>query len=114
MVWAIRFSQPLMALAAPHRRSSWNCIICIMKPMPSWPIRLRRGTRTSSKNTWAVSELRMPSLLSGLSTVMPPASLGTTIRDLLTWGLSSEVLASRQKKSALGELVIHILVPLIT
>ena len=101
-------------LAAPNSRSSWNCSICIMKPAPSAPMRLRCGTRTLSKNTWAVSELRMPSLSRCGLRVMPGVFIGTTINDLLTCGLSSEVLASRHMKSADGELVIHILLPLIT
>ena len=46
--------------------------------------------------------------------LMPLDFIGTMISDLLTWGLSSEVLASRQMKSADGELVIHILLPLMT
>ena len=46
--------------------------------------------------------------------VMPGVSIGTTISDLLTWGLSSLVLASRQMKSACGLLVIHIFAPLMT
>ncbi|MNV76497.1 hypothetical protein D3C71_1698530 [compost metagenome] len=77
-------------------------------------MRLRCGTRTLSKNTWAVSELRMPSLSRCELKLMPGVFIGTMISDLLMCGLSSEVLASRQMKSALGELVIHILLPLIT
>jgi hypothetical protein len=46
------FIQP----AAAHSRSSWNCIIWYVKPMPSSPMRLRWGTRTSSKWIWAVSD----------------------------------------------------------
>jgi hypothetical protein len=45
---------------------------------------------------------------------MPLAVLGTTMSDLFMCGLPSDVLASRQNQSALGALVIHILVPLMT
>ena len=45
---------------------------------------------------------------------MPGVFIGTMISDLFTCGLSSLGLASRQMKSADGELVIHILLPLIT
>lgn len=47
-------------------------------------------------------------------TLMPGCSSAPRSVDLLTCGLSSLVLASRHMKSALGELVIHILLPLIT
>ncbi|MCY1447323.1 hypothetical protein D9M71_639370 [compost metagenome] len=57
---------------------------------------------------------RIPNLLSGSEKLMPLVFAGTIIIDLLTCGLSSEVLAKRQKKSACNELVIHILLPLIT
>ncbi|MDT4854428.1 hypothetical protein FQZ97_887300 [compost metagenome] len=56
----------------------------------------------------------MPSLSRWALKVMPGVFIGTMISDLLTWGLSSEVLARRHMKSAEGELVIHILLPLIT
>ena len=56
----------------------------------------------------------MPSFSNGGLTLMPGLFIGTMISDLLICGLSSDVLASRQMKSALGELVIHILLPLIT
>ncbi len=54
----------------------------------------------------------MPNLLSGSEKLIPAVFAGTIIIDLLTCGLSSEVLASKQKKSACSELVIHILLPL--
>ena len=46
--------------------------------------------------------------------VMPGASMGTTIRDLLAWGFPWLVLARRQAQSACSPLVIHILVPEMT
>ena len=61
-----------------------------------------------------VGEERMPSLSRCELRLIPGVFIGTMISDLLMCGLSSEVLASRQMKSALGELVIHILLPLIT
>ena len=113
MVWSISRSSVMCALAAAHSRSSWNCIIWNMKPMPSWPIRLRCGTRTSSKKSWPVSELFMPIFLI-LCLLMPGASIGTMIRLLFLCGGASLVLASRQHQSACSELVIHILLPSIT
>ena len=81
--------------------------------MPSWPIRLRCGTRTLSKNSCAVSELFMPIFLI-FCFVMPGASIGTMIRLLFLCTGPSPVLASRQHQSAFKPLVIHILEPLIT
>ncbi len=81
--------------------------------MPSAPIRLRCGTRTSSKKSCAVSDERMP-ILRIFCLLMPGASIGTTMSDLLRCGAPSEVLASRQHQSALRPLVIHIFEPLIT
>ena len=76
-------------------------------------MRWRRGTRTSSKNSCAVSLLFMP-ILWIFCLVMPGASIGTTIRLLFLCGGPSLVLASRQHQSAFRPLVIHILLPLIT
>ena len=42
----------------------------------------------------------MPSLLNLSERVIPGKSIGTTISDLLLWGLVSDVLARRQMKSA--------------
>ena len=81
--------------------------------MPSWPIRLRRGTRTLSKNSSAVSLESMP-ILWIFWRVMPAASMGTMISDLFLCAGPSLVLASRQHQSAFIPLVIHILEPLIT
>src|SRR3546814_16071661 len=67
--------------------------------MPSWPIRLRAGTRTSSRKIIAVSDARMPSLSSLVLRSIPLASIGTTIRLLLRCGLPSEVLTSMQAQS---------------
>src|SRR3546814_5639774 len=58
--------------------------------MPSWPIRLRAGTRTSSRKIIAVSDARMPSLSSLVLRSIPLASIGTTIRLLLRCGRSEE------------------------
>ena len=49
-------------VAAEKRRSSWNCSIWYMNPFPSSPMRWLCGTRTSSKNISAVSELCIPNL----------------------------------------------------
>ena len=85
----------------------------MVKPMPSCPIRLRRGTLTSSKKSWAVSDEFMP-ILRIFCRVIPFASIGTAISDLFLCGWSSDVLARRQHQSAFMPLVIHILVPVIT
>jgi hypothetical protein len=81
--------------------------------MPSWPITLACGTRTSSKKSCAVSEASMP-ILRIFCRLMPDAFIGTMISDLFLCGAPSEVLASRQHQSAFMPLVIHILLPLIT
>ncbi len=54
----------------------------------------------------------MPSLFSRSENETPGILVGTTIRDLFECGLPSPVLASRHRKSAWVELVIHILLPL--
>ena len=92
-----------------------------MKPLPSSPIRLRRGTRTLSKNRWPVSLECMP-ILRILFTVMPGTSLPfsrsrTMIRLLLRCLLppsGSLVLASMHIQSACRLLVIHIFSPSMT
>ena len=81
--------------------------------MPSWPMTLRRGTRTLSKNSCAVSLECMP-IFSIFWRVMPGASIGTMISDLFLCAAPSLVLASRQHQSACMPLVIHILEPLMT
>ena len=81
--------------------------------MPSWPMRLRLGTRTLSKNNWAVSLESMP-ILRIFWRVMPGASIGTMIKDLFLCGEASDVLTNRQHQSAFMPLVIHIFEPLIT
>src|SRR5690606_5960090 len=81
--------------------------------MPSCPMMLRLGTRTSSKKSCAVSEEFMPIFLI-FCRLMPLASIGTQINDLFLCGGPSDVLASRQHQSAFMPLVIHILVPVIT
>ena len=82
--------------------------------MPSSPIRLRFGTRTSSKKICAVSDERIPILSSFRATSTPLLFIGTQISDLLRCLGPSPVLASRQIQSALTPLVIHILPPLMT
>src|SRR6185436_14669583 len=82
--------------------------------MPSWPIRLRTGTFTSSKKIWAVSDERMPSLSSFFTTCTPLVFIGTTISDLFLCTGPSLVLARRHIQSAWVPLVVHILPPLIT
>src|ERR1700754_803007 len=79
--------------------------------MPSWPIRLRTGTLTSSKKICAVSELRMPSLSSFFTTCTPLVFIGTQISDLFLCAGPSPVLASRHIQSACVPLVVHILPP---
>ena len=96
--------------AAPHRRSSWNCSIWNAKPMPSWPITWRCGTRTPSKNSMAVSDESIPTLWI-FCFVMPGRFIGTMIRLLFLCTGPSLVLASRQHQSACRPLVIHILLP---
>lgn len=51
-----------LPVATPHSRSSWNCNIWYVKPIPSSPMRFLQGTLTSSKKIWAVSDDLMPSL----------------------------------------------------
>ena len=79
--------------------------------MPSWPMTLRRGTRTLSKNSWAVSLESMP-IFSIFWRVMPGLFIGTMMSDLFLCAAPSEVLASRQHQSACMPLVIHIFEPL--
>ncbi|CFN70366.1 Uncharacterised protein [Bordetella pertussis] len=86
-----------------------------MKPMFSAPMRLETGTRTSSKNSSAVSEARSTSLSSLRETLTPGVSSGTMMSDLFLCGPPScEVLHSRQIQSPCTPLVIHIFEPLIT
>ena len=114
MVSSIIRSSEGMPLAAAQSRSSWNCSICMVKPMPRWPTTLRFGTRTSSKKSCAVSDEFMP-ILWIFCLVMPGLSIGTMISDFALWGAASaSVLTSRQHQSALSPLVIHIFWPLIT
>src|SRR5713226_7366282 len=82
--------------------------------MPSWPMMLPTGTLTSSRNIWAVAELRMPSLSSFFTTYTPLVFIGTQISDLLRWAEPSAVLARGHIQSACVPLVDHILPPLIT
>jgi hypothetical protein len=114
IVASISSSSPRGALAAAYRRSSWNCTICIVNPMPSSPMRWRWGTRTSSKYTGQVSEERRPSLSILGPTVTPGVRVGTTISDLFAWGEPSLVLTSTHVQSDWLALVIHIFEPLIT
>ena len=113
MVSLIMRSIPFSALAAAYIRSSWNCIICIVKPLFSSPIKKRFGTRTSSKKIWPVSLARIPSLFNGFEMVMPGVLRGTIINDLLACTCPSLVFASKQTQSAWVAFVIHIFVPLI-
>ena len=50
------------AMAAMDRRSPLKLPMIILKPAPSWPIKKRAGTRTSSKCSCAVSEQCQPIL----------------------------------------------------
>src|SRR5215468_8376445 len=82
--------------------------------MPSWPIVWRSGTFTSSKKICAVSELRMPSLSSFLTTCTPLVFIGRQINDLFLCTGPSPVLAKRHIQSACVPLVVHILPPLMS
>ena len=66
-----------------------------------------------SNKICAVSDEFMPIFLI-FCVVMPLASIGTMISDLLLCTGPSDVLASRQHQSACMALVIHILLPLMT
>jgi hypothetical protein len=78
----------------------------------SWPMRLRCGTRTLSKNSCAVSLECMP-IFSIFWRVMPGHHRHHDER-LVRVHRPSLVLASRQHQSACRPLVIHILEPLMT
>ena len=56
----------------------------------------------------------MPIFFKGLDAVTPGVFIGTMMSDLLRCGAPSEVLASKQQKSACVPLVVHILPPLMT
>lgn len=60
-----------LLLVAAHRRSSWNCNIWYVKPIPSSPMRYLLGTLTSSKNICAVSDDLVPILSIFLATWTP-------------------------------------------
>ena len=82
--------------------------------MPSSPMRLVCGTRTSSKWIRPVSLDIMPILRIFFALVTPGVFIGTMIRLLFLCAAPSEVLASRHIQSACRLLVIHILAPLMT
>ena len=76
-------------------------------------MRLRCGTRTSSKWIRPVSEDIMP-ILSIFVFETPLEFIGTQISVLFLWAAPSEVLTSRHIQSACRLLVIHIFEPLMT
>ena len=82
-------------------------------PFPSSPIRLRRGTRTSSKNSSAVSLLWRSIFRSRLLTVKPFESVGTTKR-LTPSAPAPPVRAASITKWARVPLVMKVLAPRMT
>ncbi len=79
------------------------------------PIVFATGTRTSVKESSAVSLDHMPSFSSLRETATPGMSVGTTISDMpRAPSTSSEVRASRQSQSAWAPLVMNIFEPLMT
>ena len=63
-------------------RSAWNCAICCWKPRPTSPMVLATGTRTSLKESSAVSLDHMPSFSSLRETATPSSAVGTTMSDM--------------------------------
>ena len=66
-------------------RSPCSCHMISPKPMPSSPSRASPGTRTSTSESSAVSEDRMPSLSSFLATLKPGRSVSTRNNDTPEW-----------------------------
>ena len=75
---------------------------------------LATGTRTSVKDSSAVSLDHMPSFSSLRDTATPGMSVGTTMSDMPREPGSSEVRASRQSQSACVPFVMYSLAPLMT
>ena len=64
------------------RRSDSNRCMIWTKPVPSAPTRLRTGTRTSSKDSSAVSEHHHPIFFRRDDTVKPGRSVSTTSKEI--------------------------------
>ena len=85
--------------AAPTRSCGSRCIIA-MKPIPSGPIRFSSGTRTSSKNSSAVSDSSWPTLSSLRPRVKPAMPSSTMNRVMPLAPLDGSVRAATMTRSA--------------
>ena len=108
------FGHPIIPEAPAKTLSSTNWNIWYGNPIPSWPIRYDCGTFTSSKNSSAVSDECIPSLLIFLALWTPGRLRGTQIKDLFLCSGPPLVFAKRQIQSAWRPFVIHNLLPFMT
>ena len=85
-----------------------------MKPWPSSPIRLATGTRTSWKNSSAVSDSSWPTLSSLRPRLNPAMPVSTASRVMPRAPLPGSVRAAARTRSALYPLVMNVFEPLTT
>ncbi len=87
--------------------------MAMLKPWPSWPIRLAAGMRTSSRTTSPVGLPCIPSFRSSLA-IRSPWARSTTKQDTPRARPAGSVLAKTTYTSEIPALVIQYFVPLRT